>query len=137
MKTRLAISGVLLSGGALLAGASTIRPLSFEDRVTQAALVVQGTVVDLEIKNFPECLLGSDGHYLNNDQPKLIIDPEFWPEFMRNGFHQCVHRSYCGAQRCLGLNTAYVEKFGWHADVLVPFPRENSDSAKLARAEPE
>ena len=83
--------------------------------------------VDVEIKNFPECLLGSDGRYLNNDQPKLIIDPEFWPEFMRNGFHQCVHRSYCGAQRCLGLNTAYVEKFGWHADVLVPFPRSPGD----------
>lgn len=83
--------------------------------------------VDLEIKNFPECLLGSDGRYLNNDQPKLIIDPEFWPEFMRNGFHQCVHRSYCGTQRCLGLNTAYVGKHGWHADVLVPFPRRVGD----------
>jgi MoaA/NifB/PqqE/SkfB family radical SAM enzyme len=78
--------------------------------------------VELEIKNFPECLLGDDRKYLNNDQPKLIIDPEFWPEFMRNGFHQCAHRNYCGAKRCLGLNTAYVEKFGWHADVLVPFP---------------
>ena len=76
----------------------------------------------VEVKNFPECLLGEDREALNNDQPKLFIDPEFWPEFMRNGFHQCVHRSYCGASRCLGLNTAYVKKFGWHADVLVPFP---------------
>ena len=79
----------------------------------------------LEVKNFPECLLGEDREALNNDQPKLMIDPEFWPEFMRNGFHQCVHRSYCGAQRCLGLNTAYVNKFGWHADELVPFPRSH------------
>ncbi|HVB47969.1 MAG TPA: radical SAM protein [Burkholderiales bacterium] len=79
---------------------------------------------EVEVKNFPECLLGTDRDALDNDQPKLIIDPEFWPEFMRNGFHQCVHRSYCGARRCLGLNTAYVNKFGWHADVLVPFPRE-------------
>lgn len=76
----------------------------------------------VEVKNFPECLLGEDGDALENDQPKLVIDPEFWPEFMRNGFHQCVHRSYCGARRCLGLNTAYVNKFGWHADVLVPLP---------------
>ncbi len=77
----------------------------------------------VEVKNFPECLLGEDGDALNNDQPQLIIDPEFWPEFMRNGFHQCVHRDYCGARRCLGLNTAYVRKYGWHADVLVPFPK--------------
>lgn len=76
----------------------------------------------VEVKNFPECLLGEDADALNNDQPQLIIDPEFWPEFMRNGFHQCVHRSYCGARRCLGLNTAYVRKYGWQADALVPFP---------------
>jgi MoaA/NifB/PqqE/SkfB family radical SAM enzyme len=74
----------------------------------------------VEVKNFPECLLGDDGPALDNDQPELIIDPEFWPEFMRNGFHQCVHRAYCASARCLGLNTAYVKKFGWHADVLVP-----------------
>ena len=78
----------------------------------------------VEIKNFPECLLSEDADALQNDQPQLIIDSEFWPEFMRNGFHQCVHRSYCGARRCLGLNTAYVSKFGWHADVLVPLPGE-------------
>jgi hypothetical protein len=76
----------------------------------------------VEVKNFPECLLADDAEALQNDQPKLVIDPEFWPEFMRNGFHQCVHRSYCGARRCLGLNTAYVHKFGWHAEVLVPLP---------------
>lgn len=74
------------------------------------------------VKNFPECLLGEDREALDNRQPKLITDPAFWPEFMRNGFHQCVHRSYCGAQQCLGLNSAYVKKFGWHADVLVPYP---------------
>lgn len=74
----------------------------------------------VEVKNFPECLLGEYAPALDNDQPELIIDPEFWPEFMRNGFHQCVHRSYCASRRCLGLNTAYVAKFGWHADVLVP-----------------
>jgi MoaA/NifB/PqqE/SkfB family radical SAM enzyme len=74
----------------------------------------------VEVKNFPECLLGEMGWALNNDQPKLFIDPSFWPEFMRNGFHQCVHREQCGSKQCLGLNTAYVKKFGWHADLLVP-----------------
>jgi len=74
----------------------------------------------VEVKNFPECLLSDDADTLDNDQPQLVIDPEFWPEFMRNGFHQCVHRSHCASKRCLGLNTAYVQKFGWHADELVP-----------------
>lgn len=78
----------------------------------------------VEVKNFPECLLGEDREALNNDQPQLEIDEAFWPEFMKNGFHQCVHRSYCGSKRCLGLNTAYVHKYGWHADALVPFPLE-------------
>jgi MoaA/NifB/PqqE/SkfB family radical SAM enzyme len=78
----------------------------------------------VEVKNFPECLLGDERDALDNDQPKLVIDPEFWPEFMRNGFHQCVHRSYCASRRCLGLNTAYVNKYGWHAEVLVPFATE-------------
>lgn len=78
----------------------------------------------VEVKNFPECLLGEDHDALDNRQPKLITDPAFWPEFMRNGFHQCVHRSYCDARQCLGLNTAYVRKHGWHADVLVPYPLE-------------
>ncbi len=76
----------------------------------------------VEVKNFPECLLGEDADALDNDQPKLVIDPAFWPEFMRNGFNQCVHRSVCGAQRCLGLNTAYVHRHGWEADLLVPLP---------------
>jgi MoaA/NifB/PqqE/SkfB family radical SAM enzyme len=84
-----------------------------------AAARLRGRTV--EVKNFPECLLGDDRDALENDQPKLVIDPEFWPEFMRNGFHQCVHRSYCASRRCLGLNTAYVNKYGWHAEVLVPF----------------
>lgn len=78
----------------------------------------------VEVKNFPECLLGEDRNALANTQPKLIIDPAFWPEFHRNGFHQCVHREYCSSKQCLGLNTAYVKKFGWHADLLVPFPPE-------------
>lgn len=77
----------------------------------------------IEVKNFPECLLGADRDVLYNDQPKLFIDPAFWTEFMRNGFHQCVYREQCGSTQCLGLNSAYIEKFGDHADLLLPFPR--------------
>lgn len=79
----------------------------------------------VEVKNFPECLLGDYGDALDNGQPRLVIDPEFWVQFMRNGFHQCAHRRYCGSQHCLGLNTAYVNKFGWQADLLVPLSREH------------
>lgn len=78
---------------------------------------------DVEIKNFPPCLLGQDGDLVVNDQPELFIDPAFWPEFMRNGFHQCVHRDRCGATDCLGLSTAYIRKFGWEAERLRPLPR--------------
>lgn len=88
----------------------------------EAIALARAAAIPLDVKNFPECLLGEDADALNNDQPRLIIDPEFWPEFMRNGFHQCAHRSYCGAQRCLGLNTAYVNRYGWEADLLVPLP---------------
>jgi MoaA/NifB/PqqE/SkfB family radical SAM enzyme len=90
----------------------------------QAIAAARALGRNVEVKNFPECLLGDDRDALINTQPKLIIDPAFWTEFMRNGFHQCVHREYCGAKQCLGLNTAYVRKFGWHASELVPFPVE-------------
>jgi MoaA/NifB/PqqE/SkfB family radical SAM enzyme len=75
----------------------------------------------VEVKNFPECLLGEDRGALYNDQPKLYIDPAFWDEFDRNGFHECVYREQCASTGCLGLNSAYRKKFGDHADVLVPF----------------
>jgi len=75
----------------------------------------------VEVKNFPECLLREDRAALDNSQPKLLIDPAFWHEFRRNGFNQCVHRSACGYRHCLGLNSAYIRKFGWHADEFVPF----------------
>ena len=79
----------------------------------------------VEVKNFPECLLGEVRGALYNDQPKLFIDPAFWDEFMRNGFYQCVHREQCASTQCLGLNSAYVSKFGNHAGELKPFPRSD------------
>ncbi len=77
---------------------------------------------EVEIKNFPECLLGDERDALDNTQSHLIIDSDFWTQFMRNGFNQCTHREYCGAKQCQGLNTAYVNRFGWEADLLVPLP---------------
>jgi MoaA/NifB/PqqE/SkfB family radical SAM enzyme len=78
---------------------------------------------NVEVKNFPECLLGTDHDALDNDQPQLFIDPAFWTQFMRNGFHQCSHREQCASTQCLGLNSAYVDKFGWHTDALTPYPK--------------
>jgi hypothetical protein len=84
----------------------------------------------VEVKNFPECLLGEDRTALSNDQPKLFIDPAFWPEFMRNGFEQCVHRPVCGSTQCLGLTTAYIDKYGWDVDALSPLPGVPPDSSR-------
>lgn len=80
----------------------------------------------VEVKNFPECLLGEHRGALYNDQPKLFIDPAFWTEFMRNGFYSCVHRARCGSAQCLGLNSAYMRKFGDHRDLLAPFPQSEA-----------
>ena len=77
----------------------------------------------VEVKNFPECLLGSYGPTLRNIQPHLFTDEAFWPEFMRNGFYQCVWRDRCASQECLGLSTAYIRKFGLEADLLEPIAR--------------
>lgn len=75
----------------------------------------------IELKNYPECLLGPLRDGLVNDQPKLYIDDEFWNEFSKNGFHQCVYKDQCQPRQCLGLNTAYIQKHGWHEKDLVPF----------------
>lgn len=88
-------------------------------RAAIAALRTAGR--GIEVKNFPECLLGADRDVLYNDQPALFIDPAFWTEFDRNGFHQCVYRDRCASTQCLGLNSAYIEKYGDHAAMLTPF----------------
>ena len=87
----------------------------------------------VEVKNFPECLLGELHDALENHQPKLFIDPDFWKEFERNGFEKCAHRDVCALKRCLGLNTAYVRKFGLQAEALKPYPIE---SVPVALAQP-
>lgn len=94
-------------------------------RAAIAALRAAGR--GIEVKNFPECLLGDERDVLYNDQPALFIDPAFWTEFDRNGFHQCVYRDRCASTRCLGLNSAYIEKYGDHAAMLTPFSSPAGD----------
>lgn len=74
----------------------------------------------VEVKNVPECLLGTDGDLLVNAQPLLLIDERFWDEFSRNGFYRCAHREVCASRKCLGVNAAYAAKYGWEADILAP-----------------
>ena len=88
------------------------------DAVARARALGRG----VEVKNFPECLLGNDGAALMNTQPQLFIDPAFWPEFMRNGFYQCVYRDRCASTECLGLSTAYISKYGYDDNILRPIP---------------
>ena len=73
-----------------------------------------------EVKNFPECMLADLGDALVNAQPMLMIDPDFWVEFDKNGFYQCPHQATCASTECLGLTTAYLGKFGDDADRLSP-----------------
>lgn len=83
----------------------------------------------VEVKNVPECLLGDLSDALVNAQPLLVIDPEFWTEFDRNGFHQCPHRAACASTECLGLTSAYIRKFGTEADQLTPLPGPQAGKA--------
>lgn len=75
----------------------------------------------VEVKNVPECLLGPDRPALVNTQPTLVIDPDFWLGFDRNGFHSCPHRAHCASTECLGLTTAYIRRFGDEDTILTPF----------------
>lgn len=74
----------------------------------------------VEVKNFPQCLLGEYRDRLCNDQPLLLIDPAFWQQFERNGFYQCSHRSQCQSTQCLGLNSAYLARYGDERELLQP-----------------
>jgi MoaA/NifB/PqqE/SkfB family radical SAM enzyme len=76
----------------------------------------------VEVKNVPQCMLEEDGGALVNGQPQLFIDPDFWKEFSRNGFYQCVYRDQCSSKECLGLSSAYIKKFGNEREKLRPIP---------------
>ena len=74
----------------------------------------------VKIKNFPSCMLGKYAYTVVNAQPKLFIDPDFWDEFSKNDFFQCDHRAQCEDKECLGLNGAYVKKYGKESHLLNP-----------------
>lgn len=100
----------------LIASHLDVQPYLLE-AVRAARALGRGAVV----KHYPHCLLGEYADSLDNSQPKLFIDPAFWQQFSRNGFDQCVHRESCSSRDCLGLTSAYIEKFGTHSEELVPF----------------
>jgi MoaA/NifB/PqqE/SkfB family radical SAM enzyme len=99
----------------LIAAHADIAPY-LRDAIARATALGRG----VEVKNFPQCLLGNAGAALVNTQPQLFIDPAFWSEFTRNGFYQCVYRDRCTSAECLGLSTAYIRKFGYDEQVLHP-----------------
>lgn len=99
----------------LLASHAEIAPY-LREAIARARALGRG----VEVKNFPQCLLGNDTAALMNTQPQLFIDPAFWPEFMRNGFYQCVYRDRCASTECLGLSTAYIAKYGYDEGILQP-----------------
>jgi MoaA/NifB/PqqE/SkfB family radical SAM enzyme len=99
----------------LLASHAEIAPY-LREAVGRARALGRG----VEVKNFPQCLLGDEGSALMNTQPQLLVDPAFWPEFMRNGFYQCVYRDRCTSTECLGLSTAYIAKYGYDEKILRP-----------------
>ena len=99
----------------LMARFSDIRP-----HLMEALALCRARDRRVEVKNFPECLMGDEGAALVNGQATLMIDPAFWDEFDRNGFFNCPHQSVCASTECLGLTRAYLGKYGPDADPLTP-----------------
>ena len=119
----------------LLASHAEVAPY-LREAVARARALGRG----VEVKNFPQCLLGDQGSALMNTQPQLLIDPAFWPEFTRNGFYQCVYRDRCSSTECLGLSTAYIAKFGYDEDILRPIappapPRKDMAARQASESE--
>ena len=111
----------------LIASIADVRP-----HLVTAVRMARERGRSIEIKNFPECILGSDGSLVVNQQPHLYVDEAFWAEFNRNGFYQCVYRDRCGSRECLGLTTAYINKYGLEADLLSPVGRRHAETASTA-----
>jgi len=84
----------------------------------------------VEVKNYPVCLLAEEGGAVVNSQPHLYIDPDFWNEFMRNGFYQCKHYEACSSHECLGLSTSYIKKYGWEQENLNPVTKDSLNLIK-------
>ncbi len=100
-------------------------------RVTEAAphvhaalTVAEARGLPVTVKYFPRCLLGRFAHLQSDAQPRLVIDDAFWKAYPQYG---CLYEGVCAAavaDGCTGLSDAYVRRFGWEEDALVPFARE-------------
>lgn len=80
------------------------------------------------VRNFPECLLGSFKSALDNS--RLYMDSNsrarLLPAIIKaNEFGQCLFRKNCQSSECNGLTTAYIRKFGWDEDELMPIKDKN------------
>lgn len=74
----------------------------------------------LVLKGFPECLSPGEPCYIDSDFPLNLIQDDFWDEFSKNGFGTCAHKNVCSAERCWGLSSAYVKKYGDENRLLSP-----------------
>ena len=72
------------------------------------------------------CMILESMHWL-----EPADEAAFWRKFGRNGFHQCAYRAVCGSQQCLGINTAYAARYGWHEDILAPLPVADAAPARV------
>lgn len=88
-------------------------------------------------KYVPRCQLGRHAAVLDNSQPDTIIVESFWDQFPH---FNCLYEARCEhSEACLGLQHAYVNKFGWEEARLVPAPRVRPwvEREKLVEGTPE
>lgn len=72
------------------------------------------------VKWFPRCLLGNHGHKLDNSQPTVLVNDDYWtaaPKFSCLYDDVCVHGN---EQPCAGLSHAHVHRLGWEENLLQP-----------------
>lgn len=89
------------------------------------------------VKYVPRCLLGAHGSKLDNSQPDVLIVEDFWSTFP---LFNCAFEAHCEhSEECMGLQHAYVNKFGWELAVLAPAPRARpwSERAEPLQGKPE
>lgn len=71
------------------------------------------------VKWFPRCLLGPFARYLDDAQPKALIDDGYWE---REPAYSCIYEGICAdaGGACSGLSHSYVEQHGWEETLLSP-----------------
>jgi MoaA/NifB/PqqE/SkfB family radical SAM enzyme len=80
----------------------------------------EGRAPRVIVKHFPRCLLGRHGHLQDDSQPTSLVDDAFWGPYPPYG---CLYEGVCvdaGQEACRGLPFAYVRRFGWEEDLLIP-----------------